>query len=70
MVFFTCSGCGESLKKNKVDAHLLRCRHFEYLTCIDCSKDFRYFAVLGTSSLSPQVRLGLGLVRIVTESKP
>lgn len=40
MVFFTCSGCGESLKKNKVEKHFAICRSCEYLTCIDCSKDF------------------------------
>uniref|UniRef100_H2Z0F6 Cell growth-regulating nucleolar protein n=1 Tax=Ciona savignyi TaxID=51511 RepID=H2Z0F6_CIOSA len=40
MVFFTCNGCGESLKKNKVDRHANSCRGCEYLTCIDCSKDF------------------------------
>nr|CAB3263571.1 cell growth-regulating nucleolar protein-like [Phallusia mammillata] len=40
MVFFTCNGCGESLKKNKVDKHASGCRNCEYLTCIDCSKDF------------------------------
>ncbi|XP_002131567.2 cell growth-regulating nucleolar protein-like [Ciona intestinalis] len=40
MVFFTCNGCGESLKKNKVDRHAYSCRNCEYLTCIDCSKDF------------------------------
>ncbi|XP_076812883.1 cell growth-regulating nucleolar protein-like isoform X2 [Clavelina lepadiformis] len=40
MVFYTCSGCGESLKKNKVEKHVNVCRNCEYLTCIDCSKDF------------------------------
>jgi len=40
MVFFTCGGCGESLKKNRVDKHALSCRSCAYVTCIDCSKDF------------------------------
>nr|XP_039269742.1 cell growth-regulating nucleolar protein-like [Styela clava] len=40
MVFYTCSGCGESLKKNKVEKHVYTCRGCEYLTCIDCSCDF------------------------------
>ena len=43
MVFFTCDGCGETLKKNQVDAHASRCRNcyavreirfgFSELTC-------------------------------------
>lgn len=40
MVFYTCSGCGESLKKNKVENHCYQCRGCEYLTCIDCNTDF------------------------------
>nr|ACO11210.1 Cell growth-regulating nucleolar protein [Caligus rogercresseyi] len=41
MVFFTCSACGASLKKNQVEKHCNgKCRHCEYLTCIDCLKDF------------------------------
>ncbi|XP_040579299.1 cell growth-regulating nucleolar protein [Lepeophtheirus salmonis] len=41
MVFFTCSACGASLKKNQVEKHFnTKCRHCEYLTCIDCLKDF------------------------------
>jgi len=40
MVFFTCGGCGESLKKNRVDKHAASCRSCAYVTCIDCSKDF------------------------------
>lgn len=41
MVFFTCSACGASLKKNQVEKHYLsKCRNCEYLTCIDCLKDF------------------------------
>jgi len=40
MVFFTCNSCGESLKKNKVDQHAMRCYGCQFLTCIDCSEDF------------------------------
>ncbi|KAF4104554.1 cell growth-regulating nucleolar protein [Onychostoma macrolepis] len=40
MVFFTCSACGESLKKAQVEKHLLKCRACQVLSCIDCSKDF------------------------------
>ena len=40
MVFFVCEGCNESLKKNKVDAHAVRCRNCWAVTCVDCSKTF------------------------------
>lgn len=40
MVFFTCNGCGESLKKNKVFNHTAFCKYYEYVTCIDCNNDF------------------------------
>ncbi|XP_064483722.1 cell growth-regulating nucleolar protein-like [Ornithodoros turicata] len=41
MVTFTCSSCGESVKKNQVEKHYLsRCRSCNMLTCIDCNKDF------------------------------
>uniref|UniRef100_A0A915JRF1 Zinc finger C2H2 LYAR-type domain-containing protein n=1 Tax=Romanomermis culicivorax TaxID=13658 RepID=A0A915JRF1_ROMCU len=40
MVFFTCAGCGESLKKCQVEKHRFRCRRSNHLTCIDCCKDF------------------------------
>ncbi|KAM9361688.1 cell growth-regulating nucleolar protein [Symphorus nematophorus] len=40
MVFFTCNGCGESLKKAQVDKHVNMCRGCEVLSCIDCGKDF------------------------------
>ncbi|KAI1303097.1 hypothetical protein HDE_02444 [Halotydeus destructor] len=39
MVFFACNACGVSLKKNKVEAHLMHCRS-QSVSCIDCSKDF------------------------------
>merc|ERR1711976_448980 len=39
MVTFTCGNCGESLKKSKVEQHYYRCR-MDYVTCIDCNKDF------------------------------
>ncbi|KAL3059058.1 hypothetical protein OYC64_011066 [Pagothenia borchgrevinki] len=40
MVFFTCNGCGESLKKAQVDKHVNMCRGCQSLSCIDCGKDF------------------------------
>ncbi|XP_074530673.1 cell growth-regulating nucleolar protein isoform X2 [Halichoeres trimaculatus] len=40
MVFFTCNGCGESLKKAQVDKHVSFCRGCQSLSCIDCGKDF------------------------------
>ena len=41
MVFFTCGGCNETLKKNKVDQHFdSRCKTVDYVSCVDCSKDF------------------------------
>ncbi|XP_053724531.1 cell growth-regulating nucleolar protein isoform X1 [Synchiropus splendidus] len=40
MVFFTCNGCGESLKKAQVDKHVSICRSCQVLSCIDCGKDF------------------------------
>ncbi|KAM8915974.1 cell growth-regulating nucleolar protein [Spinachia spinachia] len=40
MVFFTCNGCGESLKKAQVDKHVAMCRGCQVLSCIDCGKDF------------------------------
>ncbi|CAD5123471.1 DgyrCDS11816 [Dimorphilus gyrociliatus] len=41
MVFFTCNGCGEALKKNQVEKHRFKCRGSNVLSCVDCSKDFR-----------------------------
>lgn len=40
MVFFICDGCGESLKKGQVEKHLAICRRCQFLSCIDCGKDF------------------------------
>ncbi|XP_053560118.1 cell growth-regulating nucleolar protein [Bombina bombina] len=40
MVFFTCNGCGESLKKGQVEKHVAICRNCQCLSCIDCGKDF------------------------------
>ncbi|XP_077333918.1 cell growth-regulating nucleolar protein [Lithobates pipiens] len=40
MVFFTCNGCGESLKKGQVEKHRAVCRNCRCLSCIDCGKDF------------------------------
>ena len=41
MVFFTCDGCNETLKKNQVDAHVYRCRRgCDSVSCVDCSISF------------------------------
>ena len=40
MVFFICEACGETLKKNKVDAHSWTCRGCWVLACMDCGKRF------------------------------
>jgi len=40
MVFFSCDGCAEMLKKNQVDAHARRCRDCESVSCVDCSVSF------------------------------
>ncbi len=39
-MFFVCSGCNETLKKNKVDAHASRCRDCWAVSCVDCSVVF------------------------------
>mmetsp|Transcript_14846 Transcript_14846/g.22252 ORF Transcript_14846/g.22252 Transcript_14846/m.22252 type:complete len:212 (+) Transcript_14846:19-654(+) len=39
MVFFSCDKCAESLKKNKVDAHAMRCGCAS-VSCVDCSVSF------------------------------
>lgn len=44
MVTFTCSSCGDSVRKNAVERHAFKCR-FNVLTCIDCFKEFTYVAV-------------------------
>jgi len=41
MVYFECQKCNESLKKPKVAKHLQMCRS-EWVSCIDCSKMFRW----------------------------
>jgi DNA-directed RNA polymerase subunit RPC12/RpoP len=42
MVVFHCGDCGEALKKNQVDKHLISsCRRAQTLSCIDCGKDFK-----------------------------
>lgn len=43
MVFFTCSHCGESVKKPSVAKHYqTKCRNYTpFLTCVDCLKDFK-----------------------------
>lgn len=40
MVTFVCEGCNESLKKNKVQTHSMKCRNCIGVTCIDCSVTF------------------------------
>jgi len=40
MVFFVCEGCNESLKKNQVDKHAMRCRSCAAVTCVDCQVTF------------------------------
>lgn len=41
MVVFECQKCNETLKKPKLMKHLQACRS-DYVTCIDCSKVFRW----------------------------
>merc|ERR1719470_761795 len=38
MVFFCCNGCGETLKKQKVEQHPASCR--STVSCIDCNMNF------------------------------
>ncbi|XP_034626938.1 cell growth-regulating nucleolar protein isoform X1 [Trachemys scripta elegans] len=40
MVVFTCSACGESVKKGQVEKHVNICRNCQCLSCMDCGKDF------------------------------
>jgi hypothetical protein len=40
MVFFSCDGCAEMLKKNQVDAHARKCRSCDSVSCVDCSVSF------------------------------
>ena len=40
MVFFSCDGCGEMLKKAKVDAHAARCYDCASVSCVDCGVSF------------------------------
>jgi hypothetical protein len=40
MVFFSCDGCAEMLKKNQVDGHANRCRRCDSVSCVDCSVSF------------------------------
>uniref|UniRef100_A0A5S6QTK4 Zf-LYAR domain-containing protein n=1 Tax=Trichuris muris TaxID=70415 RepID=A0A5S6QTK4_TRIMR len=41
MVFFTCNGCGEAIKKQQVEKHRQRCRRSHTVSCMDCGSDFR-----------------------------
>jgi len=40
MVYFICDGCGETLKKSKVDQHAQRCRNCDSVSCVDCNVVF------------------------------
>eukprot|EP01025_Chloroclados_australasicus_P056865 TRINITY_DN7073_c0_g2_i1.p1 TRINITY_DN7073_c0_g2~~TRINITY_DN7073_c0_g2_i1.p1 ORF type:complete len:407 (-),score=55.27 TRINITY_DN7073_c0_g2_i1:161-1342(-) len=40
MVWFYCDGCGDSIKKPKLQNHIQRCRGSHSFTCIDCSRVF------------------------------
>ena len=40
MVFFCCNGCGETLKKQKVEQHGYNCAS-NSVSCIDCNVNFR-----------------------------
>ena len=40
MVYFVCEGCNETLKKNQVDKHAMKCRNCYAVTCVDCSVTF------------------------------
>ena len=40
MVFFSCDGCAEILKKAKVDAHAAKCYDCASVSCVDCSVSF------------------------------
>lgn len=40
MVFFVCEGCNETLKKNQVEKHVLKCKVCYAVICIDCNKVF------------------------------
>ena len=40
MVFFSCNGCGESLKKQKVEQHSYACSSYTNVSCIDCNVTF------------------------------
>mmetsp|Transcript_7868 Transcript_7868/g.11759 ORF Transcript_7868/g.11759 Transcript_7868/m.11759 type:complete len:270 (+) Transcript_7868:1221-2030(+) len=40
MVFFVCETCNETLKKNQVQKHVLKCRQCNAVTCVDCSVTF------------------------------
>ncbi|XP_017792332.1 PREDICTED: cell growth-regulating nucleolar protein [Habropoda laboriosa] len=42
MVVFTCNNCGDTIQKPKVAKHYeFHCRTAQFLTCVDCFKDFR-----------------------------
>jgi len=41
MVFFSCEGCNETLKKNQVEGHTYKCSDCWAVSCVDCSKVFK-----------------------------
>ncbi len=40
MVFFNCGSCGNGVKKNQIEKHLLSC-YTNVFSCIDCGVDFK-----------------------------
>ena len=55
MVVFSCDGCGEILKKAKVDDHVYKCKIGCFaVSCVDCSTSF------------PGGEIGLRFLSIIT----
>ena len=44
MVYFICEGCNETLKKNQVAKHLLKCYQSSKLVCMDCNVSFTNYS--------------------------
>ncbi len=40
MVWFVCDGCGDSIKKPKVQSHIYQCSSSHSFTCVDCCQTF------------------------------
>lgn len=49
MVYFVCNKCQETIRKNKVDEHTMRCHPSSY-SCVDCGKDFSISAARAHNS--------------------